>query len=387
MAARVKARRRVAIVTGSRAEFGLLRPVIDAARREKRLEVHVIAAGSHFLAPGYTIREVEAAYAIAARVRMQRSGQPTGRRGDSMALARGIAGFARAFDEIEPEWVVVLGDRIEAFAAAASASIGGRAVCHVHGGDRAEGIADEAMRHAITKLAHLHCAASAASARRIVAMGERREHVHVTGSPAVDGLDKIAPMSARERRELGDPGAVVLVHPTGDGDESFVWAAAAGVIAMEIAGERPVLWLEPNHDAGREQVVRALESLEWPGGVRRVAHLARHKFIALLKAMASRGGALVGNSSAGLIEGAYTGIPVIDLGPRQAGRESHARVLSVRELNDIGSLARYPGVVRRLLGKRPTHPFGDGRAGEGIARLLAQTDPYARALLRKRNAY
>src|SRR5205814_7191599 len=107
------------------------------------------------------------------------------------ATGRGIAGFARVFEEIRPDWVVVLGDRIEAFAAASAASIGGWALAHIHGGDRAEGIADEAMRHAITKLAHLHLAATPQSGERIARMGERPAHVHVVGSPALDELGSI----------------------------------------------------------------------------------------------------------------------------------------------------------------------------------------------------
>src|SRR5579862_2576012 len=96
-----------------------------------------------------------------------------------------------------------------------AASVGGFAVCHIHGGDRAEGIADEAMRHAITKLAHLHCASTKLSARRLIAMGERPEHVHITGSPAIDGLDRIKPMSDADARALGDPRVVMLLHPSG----------------------------------------------------------------------------------------------------------------------------------------------------------------------------
>src|SRR5205814_10141422 len=135
------------------------------------------------------------------------------------ATGRGIAGFARVFEEIRPDWVVVLGDRIEAFAAASAASIGGIAVAHIHGGDRAEGIADEAMRHAITKLAHLHLAATEQSAERIIRMGERPEHVLVIGSPAIDGLLAIPALADQRDEELGRPGAVFLMHPVGRADE------------------------------------------------------------------------------------------------------------------------------------------------------------------------
>jgi len=154
------ARRRVMVVTGSRAEFGLLEPVMHAVRGHAALDLVVVVAGSHLVAPGLTWRDVEAAgFAIVARVPMQAEGV-SGRLADAAAVGRGVSGLARVYETERPEWVVVLGDRIEAFAAAAAASIAGIAVAHLHGGDRAEGIADEALRHAITKLAHLHLAAT-----------------------------------------------------------------------------------------------------------------------------------------------------------------------------------------------------------------------------------
>src|SRR5881394_2962134 len=171
--------RTVAVVTGSRAEFGLLRPVMKAIAGHPALNLRVIVTGSHLLSPAETINDVKADFAIDATVAMQSivNGQasepPSGRLSDSASLGRGISGLAEVFSRLSPDVVVVLGDRIEAFAAAAAASVGGIRVAHIHGGDRAEGIADEAMRHAITKLAHLHLAATELSARRIVLMGEK----------------------------------------------------------------------------------------------------------------------------------------------------------------------------------------------------------------------
>ena len=165
-------RRRVAVVTGSRAEFGLLRPVMRAIDARGDLQLQVIAAGSHLIPPALTFRDVKRDFEIADSVPMQVAGRST-RFDDAESVGRGVARFARSFQALDPHWVVVLGDRIEAFAAASAASIGGRAVAHLHGGDRAEGVSDEAMRHAITKLAHLHLPGDATqSADRILRMGE-----------------------------------------------------------------------------------------------------------------------------------------------------------------------------------------------------------------------
>jgi UDP-hydrolysing UDP-N-acetyl-D-glucosamine 2-epimerase len=386
----------VCIVTGSRAEFGLLTPVIRAIEDHPGLDRDVVVCGSHLLGPAYTAREVEALFPVAARVAMQDPGASAGitRLGDAAAVGRGAEGLAKAFASLNPDWVLVLGDRIEAFAAAAAASIGGIGVAHIHGGDRAEGIADEAMRHAITKLAHLHLPASAASAARIERMGEAVERIILTGSPAIDGLDDIPALEDSPARSLGDPACIVLLHPSGlpAQRERALAASVAQGVDRAIAGN--VLCLAPNHDPGREIIVSTFfERTNTPHSLSRwtsVEHLPRPTFVALLKRLAATpGSVLVGNSSSGLIEAAAVGLPVVNIGPRQAGREQPANVTDVPEdrlgeLADIIAAARTSG--RHRAAER-SHPFGDGQAGERIATALAQIDPRDPALLRKRNSY
>lgn len=391
MGSSTRAKLRVAVVTGTRAEFGLLTPVMHAIAKHRRLELNVVAGGAHLLPPARTIRDVEALFPVAARVPMQRAGR-TGRHEDALALARGIDGCARAFARLKPDWVVVLGDRIEAFAAASAASIAGIAVCHIHGGDRAEGIADEAMRHAITKLAHLHCAATKLSAQRIIRMGEKPERVHVTGSPAIDGLAKIKPMSDAEARKLGDPRVVVLLHPTGREPEYETYQAEVALGAAWLALPHDRSWdhtllLHPNSDAGREHVLRVWNSVA-ERGPRIASHLPRPAFLSLLKRIASHSGVLVGNSSAGLIEAAALRVPVVDIGPRQGGRERGKHIVHV-DLEDPSVFMRRMRAARALIraGAPASSIFGDGRSGVRTASLLARFDPRDPSLLRKRIAY
>ena len=188
--------RRVAVITGSRADFGLLRSTMDAIETHPDLELQVVASGAHLLPPDRTIEEVRSRVRVDAVVEMQSPGV-FGRSADAAAVGRGVSGFAEVLDRLDPQVVLVLGDRIEAFAAASAASIGGRILAHVHGGDRAEGVADEAMRHAITKLAHLHFAATEESGERILRLGEAPSTVHVVGSPAIDGLEEIVLSNAK----------------------------------------------------------------------------------------------------------------------------------------------------------------------------------------------
>jgi len=370
--------RRVAVVTGSRAEFGLLRPVMEAVRARPELELLVIAAGAHLIQPAETFREVKKVFEVADSIPMQTAGR-TGRWADVEALGKGVARFGRSFERLAPHWVVVLGDRIEAMAAASAASVGGVAVAHIHGGDRAEGVADEAMRHAITKLAHLHLAASEQSAERIRRMGERPEHVRVIGSPAIDGLDRVEPMDDALFAELGSPEAVVLLHPIGRTDEAE--EHAAGLVLAALDGLR-VLALHPNHDAGRDGIMRALMGA--PDSVKVVGHLPRERFTALLRRLGRGGGVLVGNSSAGLIEAAALGAPGVDVGARQAGREHGDNV--VHAIEEAGAIRGAVSRARSL--EAPfTYPFGDGRAGERAAAALVAVDPGAPGLVRKRCVY
>lgn len=379
--------RRVAVVTGTRAEFGLLRPVMAAIDEHPELELLVIAAGAHLIPPADTFREVKAAFPVADSVPMQKPG-PASRLDDAESTGRGISRFARSFAALRPDWVVILGDRIEAFAAASAACIGGIAVAHVHGGDRAEGISDECLRHAITKLAHLHLAASEESAERIRRLGERPDSVHLVGSPAVDDLAGIDMLDHESYHALGEPKALILMHPLGRHAEEEEAAATAVIEGVRLAlGEGPaVMALAPNHDPGRDGIVRAIVACEERRLVRRADHLPRDRFVGLLKRLAQHKGVLVGNSSAGLIEAACLGLPAVNVGARQSGRERPPTVTDA-EREAVDTVA---DAVRRALATARTtdaHPYGTGDAGRRIAALLASNDPHAGPLVRKRCAY
>lgn len=376
-------RERVMVVTGTRAEFGLLEPVMRAVVQGGQ-QLKLVVAGSHLLSPAFTGAEVRERWGkhVCAEVAMQRLGE-TGRIADAAATGRGIIGIAEVIDRERPGWCVVLGDRIEAFAAAAAASIAGVAVAHLHGGDRAEGVADEAMRHAISKLAHLHLVATAQSGERLVRMGEPVERVRVVGSPAVDALAGIPPAGEDLWRVCSEPEIVLLHHPVGDSDEAE--RERAGEIASALKGRR-VLWLHPNHDAGHEGVIAGIEPVARAAGWVARAHLVREDFVGVLKRVAAIGGVMVGNSSAALIEAAVIGLPAVDVGERQRGRERAGNVVHV---GDCGAEAIRGAIelASRIDRAGITHPYGDGTAGERSARLLREIDPRDRGFVRKCNAY
>lgn len=367
----------IAVVTGSRADYGLLRPILCAIGAAPTLRLQVIVTGTHLLPDVATRDEVAAEFDIAAQVPMQQPGA-IGRVADAIALGRGITGLAEAFDRLQPDVVLVLGDRIEAFAAASAASVAGILVAHVHGGDRAEGVADEAMRHAITKLAHIHFPATPQSADRLARMGERPDSIHVVGSPAIDDLASFEPLTDNQLRDLGiDPArdfAVVLHHPTGltDAVETATMSAIFKAVEDRFAGNCVIG--APNHDPGREAVLQAL------GDRRILSHLPRATFIGLLK----RATLMIGNSSAGLIEAAALGLRVVNVGPRQAGRERACNVIDATDSSPPAITAAIMHALKQTPGA--THPYGDGHTGQRIATTLSGFQS-CHPSLRKRNEY
>ena len=366
--------RRILVVTGTRAEYGLLRTVLDGIDQHSELHGLLVVTGAHLLPEVNTIAEIRADRTVDAEVQMQSPGRE-GRMADVEAVGRGIQGFARAFAHLKPDVVLVLGDRIEVFAAASAASIGGIRVAHLHGGDRAEGVADEAMRHAVTKLSHLHLPATSESAERIRRMGEPSEMVVEVGSPAADSLDGMGVMSEEDFSDIGSPRTIFLMHGVGASDEEE--HAMASEVLASCVSEGPVLALAPNTDPGSAGIRKAIKNA--PAGISKVDHLPRDRFIGALR----RVDALVGNSSAGLIEASIVGCPAINIGQRQGGRERPGNVLDLPSPNatDIrGAIESAKQMSRDL-----PHPYGDGRCGERVAEVLARLDLSGSP--RKRNAY
>lgn len=355
--------RRVLVVTGSRAEFGLLSSTLDALHEHSAIECSLVVAGSHLIGNEPTVREIESRYPIIGLVEMQLDSEPRTRGSYGFSLARGVEGFTTLFTRHEPDVVLILGDRIEIFAAASAASLLGIRVAHVHGGDVAVGVADDSMRHATTKLSHLHLAATRLSADRILAMGEHPKSVFVVGSPAVDGLDSIPPLDESTWVSQGSPDILVQMHPTGHSDEVEHGLALSLFESLSDAGRLVVM--APNVDPGSDGIRRAiLES-----GLPLIEHLHRTEFVGLLRRLRL----FVGNSSAGLLECAALGVPVLDVGDRQSGRERGVNVTHV----DVVTGPEFERALNEASGgskSRIDERFGPGDTGRKIADLLADLD-------------
>ncbi len=357
------AQRHIVVVTGTRAEFGLLLPVMRAIEAHHQLQLRTIVTGLHWVQN--TAKDIKAAgIRIDAKVIMQKKIASNSRTQtacaseDAAALGRGITGITQALLKLTPDVVLVLGDRIEAFAAACAAGVGQFGhIAHLHGGDRAQGVADDAMRHAISKLSHLHFAATTQSRQRLIRLGENPDHIWNVGSSSLDGLAAIPPV-----KERVEPYAIVLHHSCGRTDA--VEQRVMKNILKATKFMRCVV-LGSNHDPGYRGIEQAIKE----SSVKLIEHLPRDRFVGLLKGCS----VLVGNSSAGLIEAAAArpgGVPVVNIGPRQWGRQRPANVIDCEE-----TLAAIGRAVKQALANPPrarVHPYGQGDTGKQIAAYLAK---------------
>jgi GDP/UDP-N,N'-diacetylbacillosamine 2-epimerase (hydrolysing) len=364
--------RRICFVTGTRAEFGLMNSVLQRIGEDRRLSLQIIATGMHLdRSRGKSLHDIkQAGWPIDRTIPWRTSSTSQAR--TAIAMGNAIAGLAEAFEQMASDIVLVTGDRVEAFAAASAAHVSGRLVAHLHGGDRALGLVDDSLRHAITKLAHIHFPATVKSAQRIAKLGEDRWRIFRAGSP---GLDHIR-VSAAARSELAREFptlhprqfALLVLHPQSpiEADEAKLARAVIQQIrAVDLPG---TVIIYPNNDPGSGGIVRVWESLaRSPRFVIR-KNISREMFLGLMRDAA----VLVGNSSSGIIEAASFGTPVIDIGRRQLGRE---RGGNVRHVEHPGAKLRSAlnqiwrnGHPRRIAGP---NPYGGNGAAAKIARTLA----------------
>ncbi len=358
--------RHIVYISGTRADFGLMQATLRALHDDPALRLSVLVTGMHLDAGfGDTWQEIEAAgLTILGKVFVDL--HPANGQTMARAIGQMTAQMTDLLAEARPDAVLLLGDRGEMLAAAIAAIHLNIPVAHVHGGERS-GTVDESVRHAISKLSHLHFTATEASRARLIRLGEDAERVHVTGAPGLDGLTD-APRHPRDQllAELGlDPGtptALVLFHPVLQEAQGARDQIAAIFDALHRDGWNYVV-LMPNADAGSDDIRTAIEASARPSAPRFV-HLPRPQFLDFMAGM----DALVGNSSSGIIEAASFGTPVINIGSRQNLRERNANVIDVPAEGD--AIHKALCQVRQSGRHTPTNVYGDGQAAGRIAALL-----------------
>lgn len=362
------------MVTGTRAEYGILKPVLKAINAHHRLDLALIVTGMHLSKEfGYTIKEIRKdGFKIDAEVEMLHAEDT----GAAMAKSVGkcIEKMIEALKRIKPDFLVLLGDRAEMLAGAVTASYAGVPIAHLHGGE-VSGSIDDSVRHAITKLAHVHFPATRGSANRIIRMGEDPSRIFVVGAPALDTilnerLPKQAELSKKYGLDLSEPILLVLQHSVvTEADEAPNQIKETLDAIVELKHQTLIIY--PNADAGGRRMIKVIKKYEKYPFIKYFKSISYADYLGLMRVAS----VMVGNSSSGIIEAPSFHLPVVNIGTRQKGRERSTNVIDVRhnrrEIVRAIKKALHDEWFRANV-KKCRNPYGDGKAGTRVAETLSK---------------
>ena len=369
--------RNVGLVTAARSDFGIYRPVIQRIEGEPDLDLQLFVTGMHLSEEfGMTVGEIEKdGYVITDRVPILLSSDSP--EGIAESMGQGTIGFARSFGQARPDILVVLGDRFEMMSAVMAAMPFAMPVAHIHGGESTEGLIDEAIRHSITKMSHLHFTATEAYRERVIQMGEEPWRVTVSGAPGLDNLNEFSPLDKKELENLLglilDPAPLLVTfHPVTLEYEDTEYHITQLLEALDRL-KTPVVFTFPNADTSGRVIIRAVEQ-----------YTTHRENAIVLPSLGTRAYfslmgyalAMVGNSSSGIIEAASFGLPVVNIGSRQAGRHRGANVMDSGYETDsiVKAVAMVTEEAFRKSIAGMLNPYGDGRASERIVKVLKSVD-------------
>lgn len=370
--------RRICVITGTRAEYGLLRWVMQGIKDDPALTLQVIATGMH-LSPefGLTYREIERdGFSIDRKVEMLTSSDTSVGIAKSMGL--GMIGFADALDALKPDLIVVLGDRFEIFAAVAAALAARIPVAHLHGGEATEGLIDEGIRHSITKMSHLHFVAAEEYRRRVIQLGEQPANVHLVGGLGIDNIKRIKLLD-REALEqsldfkLGAKNLLITFHPVTLETSTAEDQMAELLSALAALEDTQLIFTLPNADTDGRALIRMVEQFAAKHANARVyTSLGQLRYLSCVAQVDG----VVGNSSSGLAEVPSFKKGTINIGDRQRGRLMADSVINCapdRASISAGLQTLYSADFQAGLAN-VRNPYGDGGASDKIVQLIKSAE-------------
>ena len=378
--------RKICIVTGTRAEYGLLRWVMEGIRNSPKLELQVIATGMH-LSPefGLTYREIEKdGFSINRKVEMLLSSDTPVGVAKSMGLCS--VGFADAFHELNPDLILILGDRFELFSAVSVAMVSRIPVAHLHGGESTEGLIDESIRHSITKMSHLHFVAAEEYKMRVIQLGEQPDRVFNVGGLGIDNILKLILLDRTElensiKFKLGSKNLLITFHPVTLENSTSAQQMGELLSALNKLDNTNLIFTMPNSDTDGRVLFQIIEDYV-SSNIKSVVFtsLGQLRYLSCLKHVDG----VIGNSSSGLLEVPTFKIGTINIGDRQRGRLKAISVIDCEPNESSISSA-----IKKLYSADFQHklttvknPYGSGGASESIVKILNEVS--FKSLLKKK---
>jgi GDP/UDP-N,N'-diacetylbacillosamine 2-epimerase (hydrolysing) len=366
--------RKICVITGSRAEYGLLRWVMKGIKDDPVLKLQVIVTGMHLSREfGLTYREIEKdGFHIDGKVKMLTSSDtPVG---IAKSMGKGLIGFADALNELKPDLIVVLGDRFEIFSAVAAALVARIPVAHLHGGELTEGAFDEAIRHSITKMSHLHFVATEEYRRRVIQLGEQPQRVFTVGGLGIDNILRLKLFNREELEavlnfKLGKKNLLITFHPVTLENDAGVKQMGELLKALRKIKKTQLIFTLPNADTNSRKLIKMVKQFvaQYPNA-RAYSSLGQLRYLSCIAQVDG----VVGNSSSGLAEVPSFRKGTINIGDRQQGRLQATSVINCQATRQSIGIA-----IRRLYSRdfqarlsQVRNPYGTGGASDKVVKFL-----------------
>ncbi|WP_274887524.1 UDP-N-acetylglucosamine 2-epimerase [Vibrio harveyi] len=371
--------KKVAVFTGTRAEYGLLFWLLKDIQSDPDLTLQLLVSGMH-LSPefGETYKQIEKdGFSIDEKIEILLSSDSAVGTAKSMGL--GVLGFADALSRLAPDVLVILGDRFEALAAAQTAMILRIPIVHLHGGEITEGAYDDAIRHAITKLSYLHGTSTEEYRQRVIQLGESPERVKNIGAIGLDHLKRASFMDTQELSEslnfsIDKPYFLVTYHPVTLGEEAPEESFQALLDALDTFPDHQVILTYPNADDGGRRIIPMLEEYARsnPERVLAIPSLGQVRYLSAVKHAA----AVIGNSSSGIIEVPAFDVPTVNIGSRQKGRLAAKSVLNAAATKESIGNAISLAVSRKYKAENENiaNPYGQGDSSKQVIEMIKGLD-------------
>ena len=362
--------RKICIITGTRAEYGLLRWVMQGIKADPELTLQIIATGMH-LSPefGLTYREIEQdGFQIDRKVEMLTSSDTPVGIAKSMGL--GLIGFADALNDLHPDLIVVLGDRFEIFSAVSAALVARIPVAHLHGGEATEGLIDEAIRHSITKMSHLHFVAAEKYRQRVIQLGEQPDQVFLVGGLGADNISRLKLLDRKALQqslgfELGQKSLLVCFHPATLETNTAAQQMAELLASLDELRNIQLVFTMPNADTDGRVLIQLIEQfVAQHANTRAYTSLGQLRYLSCMAQV----DAVVGNSSSGLLEAPSFQKGTINIGDRQRGRLQAASVINCEPTRHsiTAALVRLYSKEFQASLSKVSSPYGEGGASCAI---------------------